>query len=537
MSARPTGAARRLVSVSACLLLLAPVAWLAATSPQAASRAQAPIATSPAPLRPLVDANAPVRSCESLLEVTIPDTVVERATVDPGTGDVPASCRVTAIATHPPAGDRITIWIALPMTGWNGRFLGVGGGGFSGGSPNALATPLAGGFAAGATDTGHEGGRGSFALDDDGRLDWQLIRDNAYLGIHRMTITGKALVREFYGAPPARSYFNGCSTGGRQGLMSAQRYPGDYDGIMAGAPAINWAKLHVEQMWGHLAMREAGTVVPECKYTRATEAAIAACDGIDGVTDGIIDDPRRCDYDPQALVGTATDCGTFSDADATVIRRIWDGPRRGDGSFLWYGLPRGASFMGLSGTGGTPPEGRPNRITLDWWQYFLKQDPDWDWTTLTPESFEQAWDQSYEQYNAVIGTDNPDLRAFRDRGGKIVMWHGQVDPLIYPGGSIDYYERVRGEMGGADATAAFFRFYLAPGVGHCAGGPGPQPTGQLGAVIRWVEEGAAPDTLTAVGRDGTGVVTRTRPLCAYPLAARYDGTGDVDDAANYTCAD
>ena len=193
--------------------------------------------------------------------------------------------------------------------------------------------------------------------------------------------------------------------------------------------------------------------------------------------------------------------------------------------------------MGLSGTGGTPPEGRPNRITLDWWQYFLKQDPAWDWKTLTPGAFEQVWEQSYEQYNAVIGTDNPDLRAFRDRGGKVVMWHGQVDPLIYPGGSIDYYERVRNEMGGAAATEAFFKFYLAPGVGHCAGGPGPQPRDLLNEVIRWVEDGIAPGRVMAERRDEAGTVIRRRPLCPYPLTARYTGAGDPNDTANYVCAD
>jgi feruloyl esterase len=421
------------------------------------------------------------------------------------------------------------------VKGWNGRFQGTGGGGFSGGSPNGLRQPLAVGYAAGATDTGHEGGSGSFALDANGRLNWHSIRDNAHVGIHEMTVTGKALTREFYGKAPRYAYFNGCSTGGRQGLMEAQRYPADYDGILSGAPAINWTKLHIAQLWGHLAMLEARNVVAQCKLDFATAAALEACDAIDLVKDGVIEDPRSCTYDPRALVGrTAGDCGTISDADAGVIREIWDGPKRRDGSFLWYGLPRGAGFA-LSATAGSPPVGRPVGITLDWFRYFLTQNPQWDWTTLTRASYEQLWDQSVEQFNDVIGTDNPDLTAFRDRGGKLILWHGWADPLIYADGTVNYYNRVRRQMGGAEKSAAFIRLFLAPGVGHCAGGAGPPPVRHFEAVVRWVEEGRAPDTLEAVRRDQSGAVVRSRPLCQYPLLARYKGRGSTDEAANFEC--
>jgi feruloyl esterase len=487
-------------------------------------------------LRPLATATAPTRTCESLTSLTIANTTIEAAAVEPAAGPSPALCRVTAVVTHPPAGDRVRVWLALPMTGWNGRFQGVGGGGFSGGSMAGVRNPALQGFAAGSTDTGHEGGSGSFALDASNRLNWMLIRDNAYLGIHEMTVLGKAVTQAFYGAAPVKSYFNGCSTGGRQGLSEAQRYPGDYDGILSGAPAINWTKLHVEQLWGHVVMTSTNTIVPQCKFQAATTAAIAACDRLDGVGDGVIEDPRRCTYDPKPLVGTPTECGVITEADANVIRKIWDGPRRQDGSFLWYGLTRGTAFSGLSNTAGTPLESRPNGITLDWWRYFLMQDPKWDPNTITVPSYEHAWDQSVEQYGPVFGTDTPDLSAFRARGGKIVMWHGQNDPLIYPGGSIDYYERVQRQMGGARPTAEFFRFFLAPGVGHCSGGTGPAPSGQFEAVIRWVEDGVAPETLNAVRRDQTGTVTRTRPLCQYPLVARYRGTGSTDEAASFTCA-
>jgi hypothetical protein len=515
---------RRLIIASGFALIPALVAG--AADPQ---QRGAPV---PAP-RSLVSSSDPVRTCESLKDVALPNTTIDAAVVDAGDQTTPASCRVTATVTHPPAGDKVKVFLGLPMKTWNGRFQGVGGGGFSGGSAMAVRAPLAAGYAAGSTDTGHEGGSGSFALDATGHLNWMLIRDNAYLGIHDMTVTAKALVKEFYGTEAKRAYWNGCSTGGRQGLSEAQRYPADYDGILAGAPAINWTKLHVEQLWGGLVQLEAKNPVAMCKFQSATQAAVAACDAIDGVTDGVIDDPAKCTYDPKALVGTSTSCGAITQADADVMKAIWDGPKRRDGTPLWSGLTRGADFGGLSGTGGTPLEPRPNNITLDWWRFFLNQNPQWDWKTVTRASYEQYWDQSVEEFGPVFATDNPDLTAFRDRGGKIVMWHGQSDPLIYPGGSIDYYTRVQARMGGPDKTSPFFRFYLAPGVGHCGGGAGPAPSGQFEAMVKWVEEGKAPDTLTAVRRDQTG--TRSRPLCPYPSFARYKGSGSTDDATNFVC--
>jgi feruloyl esterase len=255
----------------------------------------------------------PVRTCESLAQVALPNTTIESATVD-GT-----NCRVSAFTTHPPAGDKVQIWVAIPMQNWNGRFQGTGGGGFSGGSAGGVNGPLAQGYAAGATDTGHTGGSGSFALDANGRLAWQLMRDNAHVGIHEMTVTGKALTEALYGVKPKYSYFNGCSTGGRQGLMEAQRYPEDYDGIQSGSPAINWQKLHVMQMWGPVIMNALENPVANCKLQAATSAAVAACDGIDKVMDGMIEDPARCTYDAKSLVGTTTNCGTVTAKDADVI--------------------------------------------------------------------------------------------------------------------------------------------------------------------------------------------------------------------------
>jgi hypothetical protein len=475
----------------------------------------------------------PLRPCDSLRSLSLSDTTIESASIQEADGS--STCVVHATVTHPPAGDSVKVWIWLPVKDWNGRFQGMGGGGMSGGSEGSLRAPVSLGYAAGATDTGHTGGSGSFALDSKGRLNWALIRDNSYVGIHDMTIVGKALTEAFYARAPRYSYFNGCSTGGRQGLMEAQRYAADYNGVLAGAPAINFTKLHPEQLWGHLVMLESHNIVPICKMNAATAAAIAACDTIDGVKDGIIEDPKRCTYDPKALIGTAAgDCGPINQADADVIRQIWQGPRRRDGSFLWYGLPRGGAFT-LSATGGIPLAGRPFGITLDWFRYFLTQNPEWDWTTITRDGYEQLWDQSVEEFSAVIATDNPDLTAFRDRGGRIVLWHGWADQLIYAEGTIDYFKRVQQQMGGRESTARFMRLFMAPGVGHCGGGDGPAPSGQLDALLRWVEQGAAPEILNAVRRDRSGTTTRSRPLCQYPLVARYKGVGSTDEAAGFEC--
>lgn len=489
-----------------------------------------PMGATPAPAIP---GAKPVRSCESLAGVVLPNTTIESAAVDPAN---PGICRVTAVTTHPPAGDKITIWIGIPTSNWNGRFLGTGGGGFSGGSANGVNQPMALGYVSGATDTGHSGGSGSFGLDANGRLNWPAIRDNAHVGIHEMTVTGKALAEAMYGVAPRYSYFSGCSTGGRQALMEAQRYPEDYNGIVSGAPAINFPKLQMQSLWGSMLMNVAGDPVPACKLAAATAAAIAACDTIDGVKDGVIEDPKRCSYDPKALVGTsAGDCGSFTQTDADLIRKLWDGPRRQDGSFLWYGQPRGADLNALSASRGTPLKPQAFPISVDWLRYFLTENPRFDWTTLTPSAFENLWDQSVEEFGIVIGTDSPDLSAFRDRGSKAILWHGWADQLITADGTIDYYKRVQQQMGGAEKTSQFARLFLAPGVGHCGGGPGPAPYDQLDMLRSWVEDGKAPGTLAASRRDQTGT-TLSRPLCQYPLVTKYKGSGSTNDAANFVCS-
>ena len=481
------------------------------------------------PFKALYPGIVPVCSCESLTNVALPNTTIESAVVDASN----SMCRVAAIVTHPPAADGVKVWIGLPLTNWNGRFQGTGGGGFLGGHPNSLRGPVRQGFSAGATDTGHAGASGQFALDANGRQDWQAIIDNAYLGIHEMTVVGKALTQAFYGKPPRYSYFVGASTGGRQGLMEAQRFPDDYNGILSGCPAINWHRFVSAALWPQVVMLATTNFVSKAKLDAATAAAIAACDNDDNVKDSVIDDPFRCAYDPKTLVGTKVGDDTFTEADAVVIRKIWEGPRTQDGRFMWYGLERGADMFAYAGTRGSPLKGNPFGIAHEYWLYYLAQDAKWDWSTLTYAGFEQLWNKSVEQYGAVIGTDDPDLTRFRDRGGKVIIYHGLVDELIPAAGSIDYYKRVQQRMGGEKATAKFARLFLAPGVNHAFNGPGARPAGVIEALIRWVEEGKAPDKLLSEKRDASGKVILTRPLFPYPQVARYKGRGSTDDAANF----
>jgi feruloyl esterase len=483
-------------------------------------------------LKPLYAQAAPACGCEELLKFSFPNTTIESAAVDSSDG----SCRVTAVVTHPPANDRVKVFIGLPTKDWNGRFRGTGGGGFFGGGPGNLPGPVKQGFATGATDTGHEGGSGSFALDSNNRLNWQSIIDNAYLGIHEMSVVGKAITEKFYGKPPRYSYFTGASTGGRQGLMEAQRFPEDYNGIFSGCPAANWHRFVPADIWPEVVMAAANNFVSKAKLDAATAAAIAACDDKDGVKDGVIDDPFHCAYDPKALVGAKVGDSTFTDADADVLRKIWEGPRGPGGNFLWYGMERGADLSALAGTGGTPLTGKPFSIAFDYVRFYLAQDANLDWQTITPARFEQLWNQSVEEFGNVIGTDDPDLTRFHEHGGKLLILHGLADQLIPAMGSVDYYKRVQEKMGGAKKTAQFARLFLIPGVDHGFRGPGPGPIGYFEALMRWVEEGKAPEQLTGERRDGSGKVLGKRPLFPYPEYAKYKGSGSTEDPANFVKA-
>jgi hypothetical protein len=488
------------------------------------------------PVPKILYANAaPVMPCETLRHVSVPDATIDSAALSVNDG----SCRITATVIHPPAHNPIKIFIALPMHAWNGRFRGTGGGGYAGGyaggNVGSLDIPVTKGYAVGATDTGNEKGTADFALDAHGKQAWQRLRDNAYVGIHDMTVVGKALTQALYGRAPRYSYFVGGSTGGRQALTEAQRYPKDYDGILALYPAIARDRYVPSQLWPQILMNEAHDFLSKEKLEAATAAAVKACDGADGVVDGVVDDPMKCDYDPAALVGTQIGKSTFTATDANVIRGIWNGPKAHDGSALWWGPTRGTGLSNFADTEGSPLMGKPCQEGLDWFRYFLVLDPKWDWTTLTHGEFELLFEQSIEEHGSIYGGDDPNLTGFHDRGGKLLIVHGLADQFVPPQESIAYYRNVQQRMGGSQRTTEFVRLFLVPGADHGFGTlvPAPSPAEMIGAMIRWVEQGRAPGMLVADLLDKRGDPIRTRPLFPYPQVAKYKGAGSTDEAVNY----
>lgn len=478
-------------------------------------------------------------SCAALATLQLPETTITAAHevpagtyTPPGTStplpNLPAFCRV-ALTVAPAI--HVEVW--LPKSTWNQRYQGVGGGGYAGSiSYGALATALRAGYATASTDTGHVGGSGTFALNPDGTLNWGLIEDFARRSLHEMVLKAKSIINAHYGDAPKYSYWTGCSTGGRQGLMAVQQFPEEYDGLVIAAPAIDWERFIAAEIWPQIVMhQEVGAPIAPAKLNAVNNAAVAACDAADGVADGVINDPRKCDYDPAALICPGGDPSTcLTPQEATAVRKIWDGPTGAKtGNRLWFGLEPGASFGGLAGT-------TPFPIASTHLAYWVNQDPTFDWHSVTEAGFEAQFRTSFNKFNEVIGTDEDNLQKFRKRGGKVLMWHGEADQLIFPRGTVNYYERVVTGNGGLKHVDDFMRLFLAPGVAHCAGGVGPNPVGTLEAVVDWVEKDIAPERLMA-SRPLPGGGVRTRPLCAYPNTAMWTGVGSTDDAANFVCVD
>jgi hypothetical protein len=316
----------------------------------------------------------------------------------------------------------------------------------------------------------------------------------------------------------------------------AQQFPGDYNGILAGAPAFHWDRFQAAQIWPQVAMRiDAGGPVAAAKQTLASNAAVAACDAIDGVVDSVLTDPRLCTYNPvndPAITRascTSADNTCLTPGEASAIQRIWTGPVSAGGKALWYGQTRGTALNGLGGA-------TPFSIAVAQPQYWVYFDPTWDWKTLDYVNYQAFFQKTMQMVNPLMNSESPDLTAFRNLGGKIVMWQGFADQLITPQGSIAYYDAVTNYLGGGYAqTQQFFRHFMASGVGHCSGGNGPQPQNLFQSVVDWVEQGTAPDTIQA-SKALTGGATQTRPLCPYPTFARYIGSGSTDSAANFVCA-
>jgi feruloyl esterase len=487
-------------------------------------------------------------SCDSLRTVTLPNTgatitatqMIEAGPWDPPRAsetanrpqpltDLPHFCRVQA--TLKPTSDsdiKIEVWLPImkqeEAAGWNGKFQAVGNGGWSGAiNYSAMAQAIRRGYATSSTDTGHAGGSGAFVLGHPEKL-----IDFAWRSEHEMTIAAKALIAAFYGTPARKSYWVGCSAGGRQGLKEAQKFPDDFDGIVAGAPANDWTGRAANSMRvGNAVRKDANSYIPPEKYRLIHDAVLQACDAIDGVKDGLIANPIRCRFDPGVLEckdPTATAC--LTKPQVTAARAIYETKLTKTDREI-RGLEPG-SELGWGTWAGPNPFG----IGLDHFRYVVFKSPNWDEKTF---NFDQDILKADEIDNDTINALDPDLQPFFNRGGKLIHYHGWNDPQIAPGASVDYYTRVLSALGGHEKVDPSYRLFMAPGMAHCGGGEGPNTFDMVTALEQWVEKGAAPTRIIATHLTNTGRIDRTRPLCPYPQVARYTGSGSTDDAASFAC--
>jgi feruloyl esterase len=478
-------------------------------------------------------------TCESLASLRIPHTTivsveaVAAGEFPPPTGgrgappdlsDLPAFCRVVANA-KPSSDSDINIEVWLPTDGsWNGSFAAYGNGGWTGSiSAGSLADGLRRGYATGMTDTGHVGGSASFAMGHPEKL-----VDFGHRSIHELAVTGKAVTAAFYEDAPRHSYWNGCSAGGRQGLKAAQVYPQDFDGIVAGAPGLMWTGRATQAIWIAQATRASeDSALPAEKFGLIHDAVLAACDTLDGAKDGILEDPRQCRFDPATLAcpasGPASSC--LTPGQVATVQRIYSDVRNPRTGEIYFPGHEPGSELGWRTMAGDNPFG-PG---VDLFRYVVFEDENWDFMTL---NFDADIERALVADAAADALD-PNLKAFYDRGGKIVQYHGWNDPQISPRVSSMYYERVVDTVGEA-AVRDHHRLFMVPGMAHCGGGEGTSEFDMMRVLEQWVESGEAPDSVAA-SRVVNGRVDRTRPLCAYPAVARYDGTGSLDEAENFSC--
>jgi feruloyl esterase len=517
-------------------------------------------------------ANAAPQSCEQLAQLALPNTKITSAqTIAAGAfspppagapwlmGDpslykqLPAFCRVTADDKPTPDSDiKIEVW--MPSSGWNGKFRGQGNGGFAGEIDyRALGVAILQGYASASTDTGHaaSGVDATWALGHP-----EKIIDFAYRAIHEMTSLGKATVKAFYGDAPKHSYFANCSNGGRQALMEAQRYPEDYDGILAGAPANYWTHLLTSALWDAQATTlDPDSYIPSSKIPAIAHAVLATCDAKDGVKDGILNDPRQCHFDPAAMLckqGNSDSC--LTKPQATALKKLYEGARDSNGKQIFPGFVPGAE-EGQGGWGTWITGNEPGKALLflfgsGFFGNMVYGQADWDYKKAKLDDAVAAADQKFA---AVLNSTEPNMKAFQAHGGKLILYHGWNDAAISPLNAINYYESVLTAMGKQQADS-FVRLYMVPGMQHCAGGPGPDEFGEFGispvndpqhniylALEEWTEKGTVPSTLIASKVDGAipagpgAKVKMTRPLCAYPQKAKYKGAGDPNEAASFAC--
>jgi feruloyl esterase len=445
---------------------------------------------------------------------------------------IPAFCEVQATIS-PVAGSHIGAVYRLPVN-WNGKVLGIGGGGFAGNlTIGAAAEGLSRGYAIVQNDLGHESTAAldpKFAITAPGKPNVEAIIDFGHRATHVATDVGKKLVTSYYGRAPQHSYWQGCSTGGRQGLAEIQRYPADYDGVIAGAP------VYTPLVYSNAILRvqafhktPGSNLLPE-HVPLIQKHVLAACDGKDGIADGIITDPRSCTWDPGELAckgAASADC--LTQAQVETVRRVYAGVKTKDGKFAAMPLMRGGESDWVARMIGTKeqPRGLNAVLGAPFMSYIVKSDPAYDLMTFDPERDMKALSSGLA---AEVHQQNPDISAFVRRGGKLLLWHGFNDPGPSPLSTIEYFDQVRQKVPAAKDSV---RLFLAPGVLHCGGGPGPDRFDTLTAMERWVEQGAAPGAMIAT--KSNSFVPFARPVCAYPQLPRYSGRGDPYDASNFNC--
>jgi len=490
-------------------------------------------------------------NCESLVAFPLKDgTITEATSITPPTTidailgyrqatiTVPF-CRVSAELT--PTRDsviKMEVWLPSPEK-WNGKFEGVGNGGLGGAIVfNAMVPGLMQGYATAATDTGHDntGGSGAFALGHR-----EKIIDYGYRSTHLTALAAKAIITSFYGRQPAHAYFSGCSQGGQEAMMEAQRFPQDYDGIIAGAPDYNQTHHEIgAHLWISLVLfGSQGGALSVDKAALVGRAVNDACDTLDGVKDGVLEDPRQCRYDPGELQCKGTETAACLTApQVQAVRKIWAGPQSVLGAGYYPGFERGGeadtwkAFIAAD----TPDKNLHAYLGMPFFKYFVFDDPAWNY-----DRFDFKTDPALveRRVGRLLNATDPDLRPFERRGGKLLHYHGYGDPGIPPRSSIDYYEKAAKTLGGRAAVDPFYRLFMVPGMGHCGGGPGANAFDMLSALEHWVEDGVAPARIVATkyaDNDPEHGTLRTHPLCPYPQVARYRGAGSPDDAANFDCA-
>jgi hypothetical protein len=495
------------------------------------------------------------RSCEGLAGLKLGDGgVIESAKSLAATDSVPfggplpslpagaAFCRVHARFKPTPSSDiQVEIWLP-PASAWNGKLLGAGNGGYGGGFGGPFLTMRTGllrGYAAAGTDMGHTAGG-----DVDAK--WALnqpekIRDFGYRANHVTAVAAKAVIKAYYGSPEKRAYFHGCSDGGREALMEAQRFPGDYEGIIAGAPANPWTGLMSTFLWtDRVAHGTPGGEIPNAKLAIVQSAVVNQCDKLDGLADGVVDDPRACHFDPAVLqckAGDAPDCLTAGQV--KTVQSLHRGLVGKNGKTLLNGYPTGAEGIPGAWDGWiTGPGAQHGRYAGEFYRWMVFSDANWD-----PKDFdiEGGLAVAKGKFGDILDAGEPDLRPFAARGGKLILYQGWADAAITPLNTIDYYTAVTTKAGGSSKDSV--RLFMAPGMSHCLTGPGPNVFDVLGALDGWKESGAAPEQMIATKYDNDilGYIgfpaksLRTRPLCAYPKVARWDGKGSSDAAASFAC--